>query len=142
MTKEQFQLLNANLSGIKESISEFKESSRQNLKDVNSSILSVATGLGEIRGEVKTLDRIVRNQEKTISNIATTNTRHDETLKTLKMKTTRDSWRIPILFLRTPWVKKVAVWLLFGLFVATVLAILLVLASYAGQEIVIKNPAI
>ena len=138
---DQFQTLNNSLTGIKDTIRDFKESSRKNLKDVNDSVTEMATKLGEVKGRVSAMEDTLTTQGKLINDLHTSKVRHDETLKVLNMKVSKDSWtRIPILYLKSPTVKKLLTALAMGILISIGIASVLVLASLAGQEIVIKTP--
>jgi hypothetical protein len=141
MNEDQFQALNSGMENIRNSLDSFQESSRKNLKDVNSTIINLSSDLGEVKGEVHAMERTLSRQDKAIDKLFSSKAKHDETLKTLGMKTTKDSWtRIPILYLKSPLIKKVLTVLGIALFIAIGIAAILVLASIAGQEIVIKTP--
>ena len=141
MTNSEFRAITDSIDGLKDLVQCFQETTRKNFKDTSSSLTEVVSAVGEIKGRVGALEQTVQRQEAAVIEVIATQARSDETIKILKSKTSKDSWRnIPIM-IRSPFIKRLAIYLLFGLFLAVAIATLLFLASFTGKEVVIRTPS-
>lgn len=144
LAQDQFDSLLSSMKEIKndlrDDLKDVKSDIRDDIKDVNTTVNVLATNLGEVRGELKSVVKQVSSQNKTIQDLYTGQAANSIEINYLKKKTGRKSGSVVPLILKNALSKKIILYAAIGLIILIGLAGYFFFAHLFGQEILVKVP--